>query len=124
MSEQVFLCDAIIEQGEKDGWSYRIWTSGKKECWYSQSVSISGSWSTWGNTYYKRLAAVGNYPFTFTSPPNLQVTISPHGSDMWFYVRGSANYNTAEHPAEVALLRSTTLSTSMTVDVYYYAVGF
>ena len=123
MSEQVFLCDAIIEQGEKDGWSYRIWASGKKECWYSQSVSISGSWSTWGNTYYKRLEPIGNYPFAFTSPPNLQVTISPHGSDMWFCVRGSANYNTAEHPAEVALLRSTTSSTSMTVDVYYYAVG-
>lgn len=123
MSEQVFLSDAVIEQGEKNGWKYRIWASGKKECWYNQSVNISGAWSAWGNTYYKRLASVGNYPFTFTKAPNLQITISPHGADMWMYVRGSTNYNTTEHPSEVALLRSSTLSSSMTVEVCYYAIG-
>ena len=73
MSEQVFLSDAVIEQGEKNGWKYRIWASGKKECWYNQSVNISGAWSAWGNTYYKRLASVGNYPFTFTKAPNFSV---------------------------------------------------
>ena len=123
MSEQVFLCDSIIEQGQKDGWNYRIWASGKKECWRNQSVSISGTWGTWGNCYYKKLEAVGNYPFTFTKTPNLQVTLSQQGSDAWVYTRGSANYNTTEHPCEVGLMRSTSSSASMEVEIYYHAIG-
>ena len=123
MSEQVFLCDSIIEQGEKNGWKYRKWASGKKECWLTKTFTISGSWSFWGNQYYKRLEAVGNYPFTFNSKPSLQVSISPQGSDMWLYVRGSTNYNTTEHPCEVALLRASNLTTSCNVDVNFYAVG-
>lgn len=123
MSEQVFLCDAIIEEGTIGVWSYRKWASGKKECWATQSVDISGSWSTWGNQYYKRLSAIGNYPFEFSKTPNLQVSISPHGNDMWLYIRGSTNYNTTTHPCEVALLRATNLTSSCTVDVNYYAIG-
>lgn len=123
MSEQVFMSDAIIEQGTSGVWSYRKWASGKKECWASQTVSISGSWGTWGNCYYKRLEPIGDYPFEFTKAPNLQVTVSQQGSDAWAYVRGSANYNTTKHPAEVGLMRSTTTSSSMTVDIYYHAIG-
>ena len=117
------IMDYITDQGESNGWKYRLWASGKKECWYNQKVNISGAWGSWGNCYYKRLAPVGNYPVKFSSTPNLQITISPQGSDMWAYIRGSANYNTTAHPSEVGLMRSTTLSTSMTIEVYYYAVG-
>ena len=44
--------DRVIEQGMKDGWDYRIWASGKKECWRKEAYSETGLTSNMATGVY------------------------------------------------------------------------
>lgn len=77
--------DYIVNQGTKDGWYYRTWSSGKKEAWYSQSFSgtTSARFSSRGTTandtrYLHALSITGvSIPagIGFTTVPHIQKTM-------------------------------------------------
>lgn len=52
--------DYIIEQGTRDIWNYRKWSSGIAECWCTANGDVASGWST-GSGILKTL------PFTFVT---------------------------------------------------------
>ena len=44
-----FGADFIVEEGTKDGWTYRKWNSGIAECWKSVSVTYSAAMASNSN---------------------------------------------------------------------------
>ncbi len=58
--------DYVVEQGTKDGWFFRKWSSGLAECWRTMSVSgIDVGEFNMNGFYYCGSKGV-NFPFTFT----------------------------------------------------------
>lgn len=69
--------DWVVEQGEKAGWTYRIWASGVQECW------ISSTWEAFDlsarqqhSGFYYSLFVLG-FPIPFASPPVVMVDGGP-----------------------------------------------
>ena len=59
--------DFVVEQGEKNGWTYRKWNSGFAECWYSAVVEgMNVGAKNYEGFYYSETKQV-SFPFTFTS---------------------------------------------------------
>lgn len=61
--------DWVVEQGENDGWTYRIWSSGIKECWLTGSKeNMDFTQATLHSGFYYFVFS-RNFPLEFTEPP-------------------------------------------------------
>lgn len=76
------LTDFVIAEGEADGWAFRVWNSGIKECWYRASVT-SAAFNAWGNGYATAEYTVPDYPISFTSYPVVQMTAQVASGAGW-----------------------------------------
>ncbi|MDO5015298.1 MAG: hypothetical protein Q4E28_05035 [Clostridia bacterium] len=69
--------DFVVEVGEKDGWTYRKWKSGIKECWiYYTETKTSQTWSGAGLTNANRYSFTKTLPTKFFVNPVSQIKIS------------------------------------------------
>lgn len=76
------LKDFVVAEGTSNGWDYRVWHSGKKECWYRETKQ-NVSFSSWGSGYSTAEQTVPNYPFTFDSYPVVQMTAQVANGGGW-----------------------------------------
>ena len=76
------LKDFVVEEGTSNGWDYRIWHSGKKECWY-RDTKRNVAFNAWGSGYSTAEQTVPNYPFTFDAYPNVQMTAQVTNGGGW-----------------------------------------
>lgn len=82
--------DFVVEQGEKDGWTYRKWNSGAAECFKMLTVNMTIS-NKWGNLYLSSSGvARQNYPFGFVSKPVENVTVQGN-APVWLCTASSGN---------------------------------
>lgn len=66
--------DYIVEQGSKNGWTYRKWNSGRAECW--KIVALTTDAVAWGALFRgSNYISRQTYPFTFTDKPVEQATL-------------------------------------------------
>lgn len=67
--------DTVVEQGEKNGWTYRKWDSGIAECWkiLTHNTAIK---TAWGSLYYGQATIRQTYPFNFITKPVEQATLT------------------------------------------------
>ena len=67
--------DFVVEQDTKNGWTYRKWNSGVAECWkiLTHKTAIT---TAWGALYHGTATSRQNYPFSFTSKPLEQATLT------------------------------------------------
>lgn len=83
--------DCVVEQGEKDGWTYRKWDSGVMECWKIVSVTTAID-KAWGSMYVgSTTMARQSYPFPFTSKPVENVTLQNGWYDAWVFATSDGN---------------------------------
>lgn len=102
--------DYIIETNTSNGWLYRKWHSGLAECWKTVTITAQTNSSDAGGYVSASAADPGNFPFTFASVPNVQVTVSSGGitgsvtsvtrpsttsAGSWKLYRNSSNTSTA-----------------------------
>lgn len=75
-----YIKDYITSQGTSGNWTYKVWNSGFKECWYKGTVATS-SWNAWGNVYEaaSRLENL-TFPVTFSAIPSYTATVSLYGT--------------------------------------------
>lgn len=67
--------DCVVEQGEKDGWTYRKWDSGVAECWKIVSLTTQAR-TAWGSLWKgDNFLPRQNYPFTFADKPVENVSL-------------------------------------------------
>ena len=76
------LKDFVVAEGTSNGWDYRVWYSGKKECWYRETKP-SVAFNAWGSGYETAEQTVPNYPFTFDAYPNVQMTAQVANGGGW-----------------------------------------
>lgn len=71
--------DYVTEAGTSNGWLYRKWNSGLVECWKTVTITAQTTTSDAGGYVSDSAADPGNFPVTFESVPNVQVTVSSGG---------------------------------------------
>ena len=111
--------DFVVEQGEKDGWSYRKWASGHAECWGSIYGKRTFS-STWGSLYVCSHIPAKDYPFTFIERPTETATMRTSAPACWLYADSSGDgMNTTTHSGIYSATRPTeyTAEFSLYIDI-------
>ena len=84
----------IVAEGTSGIWTYRKWSNGIGECEGKiavNSININTALASW---YRSDLISGGNYPFTFTSIPNINAqfyTTNSNGGMVWATTVGTAS---------------------------------
>ena len=116
--------DFPVEQGTKDGWTYRNWNSGIGECWKIVTVNttITGAWGAMyvGDTKMARQ----NYPFPFKSKPVEIANLMNGTNAAWLFPESSGNgVNGAYSSAIYNVCRPSQVTSSQTFYIMLYAKG-
>ena len=119
------VSDYIIETGTSEIWTYRKWHSGIAECWgtyVNNSVSMSNSW---GNLYTANINTSRiSYPFSFKERPREIVTMHTTAAACWAMQESSGyGLNTVSQTGRYTAVRSTSISTAVTVYLDFYVIG-
>lgn len=118
------VSDHVVEQGTKDGWTYRKWQSGIAECWYRKEHTVAIT-APWGNLY-AGTSATGRtaYPFTFKEKPHETVTVKSSEPAVFAACSASGGGdNTVSATASYNAIRPSALTAPYTVFFDYYVVG-
>lgn len=93
-TDKLPAADYVVEQGTDGIWTYRKWNSGIAELWGTYT-GTSVTPTAWGNIYASDAFPRIDYPFAFTSAPQVQVTprYTGTGGGFWIYCVG-AGYTT------------------------------
>lgn len=126
-SWQPWVCvrgDFVVEQGEKDGWTYRKWNSGIGECWKILTHTTALT-TAWGSMYCGAITSRQTYPFPFTSKPVENVTLLNGGSAAWICAEtGSAGgVNGAYASATYTMVRPTAVAETQTFYLSFHVSG-
>ena len=115
--------DVVVEQGEKDGWTYRKWDSGVAECWKILEHSTTVA-TQWGSLYVGNATARQNYPFAFTSKPVEVVSITS-GSEMGFLYpeRNGNGVNGGYASARYNVCALSAITTAVTYYFNFHVTG-
>lgn len=110
--------DHVTESGETDGWRWRIWASGLRECWCAEEVSIaSGGLSAWGSVYTKTFTK--SYPADFFSGvPMLSATPSGGTTGGWIGLAHPSQNTAADAAFTVMRAANTTAATTVRVALW------
>lgn len=117
--------DFVIDQGTSGIWNYRIWKSGRAECWgrNTKSITLSKAWGAiyCGTTTFDRVS----YPFPFAATPTETATLHSSGSTGWVFPESSGNGNNGTHQTAVYnICRPTQVATAATFILDYYVIGY
>ena len=118
------VSDHVMEQGTKDGWTYRKWQSGIAECWYRKEHTIAIT-TAWGNLY-AGTSATGRtaYPFAFKEKPHETVTVKSSDPSVFAVCSSSGSGdNTVSATASYNAVRPSAVTDPCTVFFDYYVVG-
>ena len=113
------ISDYVTSQGHSNGFYYRIWSSGTKECWRTISVS-NATFTSWGNMYVSwNCVPSQTYPVSFTSAPVLTSGIATSDGNCWL-ITGDTAASKSKSPSF-----SIGRGTNYTSDpiVYIHAIG-
>ena len=116
--------DYIVEQGTKNGWSYRKWSSGVAECWkiLTHTTALSATWGALycGNT----LMARQSYPFTFAEKPVEIVNLLCTGNAGWLTPESGGNGMNGEYASAIYnVVRPNSVTTTQTFNFAFYVKG-
>lgn len=117
----------IVESGTGNGWTYRKWSNGIAECWYNKTINgfacNTALTSTAGSWYRTGEITANNYPLTFSSTPNLQMTFETFsGTGGLAWSCGTSSSTPKTKPANIYIIRMSSAA-SISGVVHYYAIG-
>lgn len=112
--------DYVIDEGTSNGWGYRLWNSGKAECWRRLQLNTITVNTVWGNMFTSGSLASTNlsYPFTFAELPVLTVSLMPFGSGGLVMPSGSA-YGSASQTGAFEIVRGSSISPGQFLLAYH-----
>ncbi len=116
--------DYIVEQGEKNGWTYRNWKSGRGECWKIVTVNTKLD-EVWGPMYVNSTKMTRqSYPYPFKSKPTEIATLATGAWAAWIYPSGDGEgVNGGYASAVYNICRPTTVTNTVTFYISLYACG-
>jgi hypothetical protein len=116
---------SIVEQGTNyTGWTYRKWSDGTAECWYSKKVSAKINTAT-GNGYGSGAVSGSNvsFPITFIAIPTILVSLTPTGTTTPAYLTPSSTAATTEQTGTYQLNSMSSDSTTRNYIINYEVRG-
>ena len=117
------VLDYVVESGNKSGWSYRKWNSGKAECWKVLQHNTRVN-TEWGSLFTGSATNRQDYPFNFSSKPVEQVSLTSGSyQGLLFPEKDGNGENSAVNSACYNICRPSAISTSSTFYISFYVVG-
>ncbi len=116
---------SIVEQGTSGIWTYRKWSDGVGECWGRSNISTTIT-SAWGNMYTSGAITATNksFPFTFTTVPSVNVSLSVNSTAALLMPPGGTSYTTTTaQTGAFELARPNTLTSASVFTFNYYVIG-
>jgi hypothetical protein len=115
--------DYITEQGEKNGWQYRNWNSGKGECW--KVITLNTSITTaWGNMYVGDSKMTRqNYPYPFKTKPVEIVNVACGSSAAWIFAESGGNGVNGAYASAIYNICRPTTAAAADYYIMLYACG-
>lgn len=114
------LEDFVVDEGTSNSWYYRIWYSGRMECWrrFSKTATAintaSGSlYTTSGNTTFD------SYPYNFSAAPTVNMSLES-AQGLMLAVTGTGTVST---PPNIKVMRTAAYTSSTTFYVDVHASG-
>ncbi len=115
--------DFVVEQGTKDGWTYRKWNSGLAECWKTLT-HVTTVATSWNAMYVGNATQRQNYPFSFIEKPVEIVTLTSGGSMGFIYPEQSGHgVNGASASARYNVASLSSITTNATFYFNYQVTG-
>ena len=115
--------DCVVDQGTKDGWTYRKWDSGIAECWtiHTYATTIATSF---GSLYCGNAMARLSYPFTFTDKPVEIVTLQSGSTQAFLYAETNPHgVNGAASSARYNVFSPVSKADSQTFYLSFHVIG-
>lgn len=117
------VLDYIIEQGTKDGWSYRKWNSGKAECWKTVTLNTTIN-NNWGSMYMGTATQRQSYPFTFKVKPTENATLQCKSiAALLMTMHGGNGVNDTQTTASYNVFSPSNTDTSAEFYISFYVSG-
>lgn len=115
--------DCVIEQGTKNGWTYRKWDSGVAECWKTLTHKTAIT-TAWGSLYHGTATSRQTYPFNFVDKPLEQVTLTAGSYQAILFPEKEGNgVNGASASACYNVCRPSSITTTMEFYLNYHVKG-
>lgn len=105
--------DIVTEEGTSGSWTYRKWSSGLQECWYSGSVTFSSASSVVSG--WNRSTQNVSLPLTFADDAVVQVTGAYNGK---IFTSGGIKSSGTQFEAQILSGASTAATTFSGWNVY------
>lgn len=119
--KEIGIEDYVVEEGIKDGWYYRKWSSGKAECWNAVTWK-SGNWLAWGSQYYsENYSPQVTFPFAFVKTPDVYTNYYPYLADGW--AAASVTASTPEKLGRFYVIRPASNINNCDLCISVYVVG-
>jgi len=117
------MADMIVEQGERNNWTYRKYKSGVAECWTTVLNTTSFN-TTWGSMYQNDNAMPQlTYPFDFVEVPSeIASLVGGTGYSAWIYV-DSANKQTNKKSGVYRLCRPSQVVAQSEFKINIHCLG-
>ena len=116
------VADYVTEAGTTDGWTWRKWASGLRECRRVAEIAIAaGGYTAWGSVF--AYSTTAPYPTGFfDAAPELLV--SPcGGSGCWTGMLRPSEHTAAQAAISVLRAQNTTAATTVRVALHAYEQG-
>lgn len=115
--------DCVVEQGEKNGWTYRKWDSGMAECWKTLTHKTAIT-TGWGALYHGTATTRQSYPFSFTDKPIEQATLTAGSYQAILFPEKEGNgVNGASASACYNVCRPSAITSTMEFYINFYVTG-
>jgi hypothetical protein len=115
--------DFVVEQGTKDGWTYRKWNSGLGECWktLTHQTAITTAWGSW---YHGTATSRQNYPFGFAAKPKEIASLTAGSYQAILFPEKEGNgVNGSSASACYNVCRPSSITTTMEFYISLYVSG-
>lgn len=110
------LADYVVAKGTSGSWYYQHWNSGRKEAWFSGSVSTGSTWTASGNVYRATWSTTIPSAVGFDSTPKTIITQGASAQNV-FTINGGASSKTAVS-GYAFRGASASSSSSLTISIY------
>lgn len=115
--------DFVVEQGEKDGWTYRKWNRGTAECWKTLTHKTTIN-TAWGALYHGTATTRQSYPFSFVDKPMEQVSLTAGSYQAILFPEKEGNgVNGASASACYNVCRPSAMTTAIEFYISFYVTG-
>ena len=108
----------VIEEGDNNGWYYRIWANGLKEAWCEYTVSVKPT-TSWGSTYYATATAKAFPSGLFNGIPHLYAYAASTSGSCWV----TTPHTTLANTGSIYCISPVKATSNISLKLDLYAAG-